>query len=133
MKTLPVVCALFLWGTAYAGHPNAAMYQAALKGDICAIAKAISSGGTVNEQYPFSQGRTPLMAAIISGDWNTVNLLLRFGADPRAKNNDRGSKEFGWSALEYAAHYKNKDKTTDEERTVGISIQSLIETYRQKH
>lgn len=132
IRILILLSVIFIVGNTYAGHPNAAIYHAALNGDLCGIARAISSGGTVNQQYPFTKGRTPLMAAIISGDWKTVNFLLRFGSDVRRKNNDKSSKEHGWDALQYAEKYREKDKASKKEKEVGITILNLIKNHTEK-
>jgi hypothetical protein len=96
-------------GIAIAGHPNAGIYHAALQGDICGIAQSVSVGASINSQYEFTKGRTPLMAAVISGNWNAVHLLLRMGADPKIKNNEAKSEEFGWAANDYAVKYERKE------------------------
>ena len=78
----------FLSSPVNPGHPNSALYLAALNGDVCAMAKAIASGGTIKQQYSFTQGQTPLKAAVVSGKWSAVNFLLRIGADVNQKNNN---------------------------------------------
>lgn len=94
---------------ATAGHPNAGIYHAALQGDICGIAQSVSVGASLNRQYEFTKGRTPLMASVISGNWNAVNFLLRIGADPTIRNNDPRSAEYGWTATDYAVKYERTE------------------------
>ena len=125
MKITSLIFALFIFcSPLYSGHPDAAMSHAAERGNVCKMAEAISYGANIDHQYDFTEGRTPLMATVISGNWNAVNFLLRIGANPKIKNNKSGSNELGWTALDYAEHYKANNKYHDK-----ADIRKLIKYY----
>jgi ankyrin repeat protein len=64
--------------------------------------QALLAAGAGTEGHD-EDGRTPLMAATMSGHAGIVRLLLDAGADPNASDGD------GWTALHVAAHRQNLD------------------------
>jgi uncharacterized protein len=61
-----------------------ALHYAAIKGHSKIVSLLISSGAKVNEHSP--DGDTPLILAVRSGDMDTVQALIRAGADPLLSN-----------------------------------------------
>jgi len=61
-----------------------ALHYAAIKGHSKIVAMLITKGANVNEPSP--DGDTPLILAVRSGDVDTVQALIRAGADPLLSN-----------------------------------------------
>ena len=61
-----------------------ALHYAAIKGHSKIVALLIAKGASVNEHSP--DGDTPLILAVRSGDVDTVQALIRAGADPLLSN-----------------------------------------------
>jgi len=61
-----------------------ALHYASIKGHSKIVALLISKGAKVNEHSP--DGDTPLILAVRSGDVDTVQALIRAGADPLLSN-----------------------------------------------
>lgn len=61
-----------------------ALHYAAIKGHSKIVSLLISKGAKVNEHSP--DGDTPLILAVRSGDVDTVQALIRAGADPLLSN-----------------------------------------------
>jgi len=61
-----------------------ALHYAAIKGHSKIVSLLISNGAKVNEHSP--DGDTPLILAVRSGDVDTVQALIRAGADPLLSN-----------------------------------------------
>jgi ankyrin repeat protein len=61
-----------------------ALHYAAIKGHTKIVSLLISKGANVNEHSP--DGDTPLILAVRSGDVDTVQALIKAGADPLLSN-----------------------------------------------
>ena len=61
-----------------------ALHYAAIKGHSKIVAMLVTKGANVNEPSP--DGDTPLILAVRSGDVDTVQALIRAGADPLLSN-----------------------------------------------
>lgn len=61
-----------------------ALHYAAIKGHSKIVALLVTKGANVNEPSP--DGDTPLILAVRSGDVDTVQALIRAGADPLLSN-----------------------------------------------
>lgn len=61
-----------------------ALHYAAIKGHTKIVSLLISKGANVNEHAP--DGDTPLILAVRSGDVDTVQALIKAGADPLLSN-----------------------------------------------
>jgi len=69
---------------------NSALNRKATSAELIQIEEMLKSGADVDEGDE-RWGSTPLMFAAQRGDLGLVKLLLKYDADPRAKNNDRNS------------------------------------------
>jgi len=74
------------------------LVQAARRGDLDAVAAAVSSGADVNETDDF--GQTALMCMAQQAEFDAVKLLLAAGADPFLTSSAPGRK--GMTAMDYA-------------------------------
>ena len=87
-KTLLLLILAGLWiGPSIAAPPAVGLHEAAMNGDLKAIAQHIEAGSDLNEQDPMS-GATPMIIATVFGKVDAIKALIKGGADINYKNND---------------------------------------------
>mgnify|MGYP003932436073 CR=1 FL=1 len=69
------------------GADDGALFEAAVRGDLAALRRAIEAGADVDQREP-SGGSTPLIAAALFGRSGAAKALIDAGADVDARNND---------------------------------------------
>src|SRR5690606_35460034 len=84
-RFLPIAAALFLSTSAYAGEAGEALLEAAANGDAARIVLALSEAPADTRD---KEGRTALMLAAKSGDFESVRRLLWGGANASLKDNE---------------------------------------------
>jgi hypothetical protein len=74
-------------GQSMAAPPSVGLHEAAMNGDLKAIAQHIEAGSDLNEQDPMS-GATPMIIATVFGKVDAVKALIEGGADINYKNKE---------------------------------------------
>lgn len=81
-------CVIFLMVVCFSSKAQtseADLLTAVRKGDVAAVKSALAASPKLNVKE--TDGRTPLMVAVLTGNMDVINLLLDKGADVRAEDN----------------------------------------------
>ncbi|HEX7297319.1 MAG TPA: ankyrin repeat domain-containing protein, partial [Pyrinomonadaceae bacterium] len=73
---------------------DTSLQQAVSSGDANAVRTIIAGGADVNE--PNSSGQTPIVLAIVTGQYHLLPLLMSVGANPSLRDNT-GLSAFDWA------------------------------------
>jgi|SRR5215471_11034790 len=88
------------------------LFKAARHGDLAGIARALADGARVNAEAPVD-GKTALFRAAAFGYADAVRALLKAGADPERRVNDRTVLQFA-EEIRKAEHDPARAKIYDE-------------------
>lgn len=83
--TIFLFCLFFIATSTWAASAQTKLYQAAERGDVSALRKALKAGADVDKQD--KDGWTALLFAATEGQEQAVRLLLSAGADPNFAGN----------------------------------------------
>lgn len=87
-KTILLLVIIGVWvGQSIAAPPSVGLHEAAMNGDLKAIAQHVEAGSDLNEQDPMS-GATPMIIATVFGKVDAIKALIKGGAGINYKNND---------------------------------------------
>jgi Zn-dependent protease with chaperone function len=84
-----VLMAALLYWYVSEGKPRTELRRAAEMGDVAAMEDAIDRGADVDGMDVFDSGSTPLIAAVRAGQTQSIEYLLKNGADPNLVLPDR--------------------------------------------
>jgi ankyrin repeat protein len=94
-----------------------ALHYAAIKGHSKIVSLLISKGAQVNQHSP--DGDTPLISAVRSGDVDTVQALIRAGADPLLSN--------------FKAQNAIETAKSEGRRSLATSLEKIAESRKAKN
>jgi len=94
-----------------------ALHYAAIKGHSKIVSLLISKGAQVNQHSP--DGDTPLISAVRSGDVDTVQALIRAGADPLLSN--------------FKAQNAIETAKSEGRRSMATSLEKIAESRKAKN
>jgi ankyrin repeat protein len=94
-----------------------ALHYASIKGHTKIVSLLLSKGANVNEPSP--DGDTPLILAVRSGDINTVQALIKAGADPLLSN--------------FKAQNAIETAQSEGRRSLATALEKIVESRKAKN
>ena len=103
-------------------EPDEHLFKAARHNDVAGITRALAEGANVNAEAPID-GKTALFRAAAFGQSDAVRALLKAGADPERRVNDR-------TVLQFAEEIRKGERDPARAKTYDEVIAALREAQR---